>query len=43
MNFELIKRNYDKGLWSVLMVKTAMKKGVITAEQFELITGQACS
>lgn len=41
MNFEMIKRNYDRGLWNKLMVKTAVKKGVITAEQYEEITGEA--
>lgn len=41
MNFELIKRNYDRGLWSAQMVKMAVKKGVITAEQYQMITGLA--
>lgn len=27
MNFEIIKRNYEKGLWSAEMVKIAVKKG----------------
>ena len=40
MNFETIKKNYEKGLWSVVMVKMAVKKGVITKEQFTEITGQ---
>lgn len=40
MNFQTIKRNYDKGLWSKAMVKMAVKKGVITKEQFTEITGQ---
>lgn len=39
MNFETIKRNYDRGLWNIAMVKTAVKKGVITKEQFKEITG----
>lgn len=39
MNFELIKRNYDRGLWSAVMVKTAVQKGVITKEQYTEITG----
>ena len=38
MNFKIIKRNYDKGLWSKQMVKTAVKKGVITKEEYKLIT-----
>lgn len=41
MNYETIKKNYDRGLWNKLMVKTAVKKGVITAEQYEEITGEA--
>lgn len=39
MNFETIKRNFDRGLWNVVMVRMAVKKGVITAEQFEEIAG----
>lgn len=41
MNFEMIKRNYDRGLWNKLMVRTAVRKGVITAKQYEEITGEA--
>jgi hypothetical protein len=40
MSFETIKKNYEKGLWNVQMVKMAVKKGVITAEQFKEITGK---
>lgn len=40
MNFATIKKNYDRGLWSIAMVKMAVKKGVITKEQFKEITGQ---
>lgn len=40
MNFATIKRNYDRGLWSKVMVKTAVKKGIITPEQYEEITGE---
>ena len=39
MNYETIKLNYDKGLWTASMVKTAVKKGVITKEQYKEITG----
>lgn len=39
MSFETIKRNYDKGLWTKAMVRMAVKKGVITPEQFVEITG----
>lgn len=40
MNFATIKRNYDKGLWSAPMVKMAVKKGIITKEQYNEITGK---
>lgn len=36
----MIKSNFNKGLWSVAMVKVAVKKGVITKEQFKEITGE---
>ena len=40
MNFTIIKKNYDRGLWSKAMVKTAVKKGVITKAQYTEITGE---
>lgn len=40
MNFATIKKNYDRGLWSKTMVKMAVRKGVITKEQYEEITGE---
>lgn len=40
MNFATIKKNYDRGLWSVVMVKMAVKKGIITKEQYTEITGK---
>jgi len=40
MNFEIIRKNYEKGLWTILMVKMAVKKGVITRAQFQEITGE---
>lgn len=39
MSFEIIKRNYDRKLWSKQMVALAVTKGVITAEQYKEITG----
>ena len=39
MNYDTIKSNYDRGLWSKAMVKIAVKKGVITPEEFTEITG----
>ena len=38
MNFDTIKRNYDRGLWTAAMVKIAVKKGVITHDEYEAIT-----
>lgn len=38
MNFETIKRNYERGLWSKAMVKLAVRKGILTQEQYEEIT-----
>ena len=40
MNFETIKRNFERGLWNKNMVKMAVRKGVITAEEFKEITGE---
>lgn len=40
MNFMTIKTNYDKGLWNLSMVRMAVRKGVITKQEFEEITGQ---
>ena len=40
MTYEIIKRNYDKGLWSAAMVRVAVRKGVITKTQFKEITGK---
>lgn len=41
MTYETIKRNYDRKLWNAKMVALAVKKGVITEEQYREITGQA--
>ena len=37
MNYETIKNNYLKGLWTKALVKLAVKKGVITQEQCDEI------
>lgn len=39
--FALVKRYYDKGLWSQRMVHDAVGKDWITAEEYEMITGEA--
>jgi hypothetical protein len=38
--YELVKEYYDNGLWNLTRVKNAVVKGWITAEEFEMITGQ---
>ena len=40
MTYESIKRNFDRKLWNAKMVAVAVKKGVITAEQYKEITGK---
>ena len=40
MNYETIKKNFERGLWTVAMVRVAVKKGVISREQFKEITGK---
>ena len=40
MNFNMIKKNYEKGLWNKQMVKVAVKKGVITKEEYKEITSE---
>jgi len=40
MSFEIIKRNFDRGLWTKQMVAMAVRKGVITPEQYHEITGE---
>lgn len=41
MNYATIKRNYERGLWNKRMVKTAVRKSVITAGEYQEITGEA--
>lgn len=40
MTFEQIKRNFDRKLWNEKMVEMAVKKGVITADQYKEITNK---
>ena len=40
MTYEKIKEYYDKGLWNKTMVRNAVVKGKITAEQYKSITGE---
>lgn len=41
MNYETIKRNYERGLWTAAMVAVAVRKGVLTREQYQEIVGQS--
>lgn len=41
--FNLVKHNYDKGLWSEARVRNAVEKGWITAEEYQEITGEVYS
>ena len=43
MSYELIKKNFEKGLWTKQQVKVAFDKKVITKEQYTEITGEAPS
>lgn len=38
--FEKVKRYYDSNLWNKAMVKNAVVKGWITAEEYQIITGE---
>ena len=38
--FQKVKNYYDKGLWTVNMVRNAVVKDWITAAEFEEITGE---
>lgn len=38
MNYETIRRNYERKLWSKAMVKVAVRKGIITKEEYKEIT-----
>jgi len=40
LTFEKIKLYYDAGYWTKDMVKKAVVKGKITAEQYKEITGE---
>ena len=38
-NFAKIKKYYDKGYYTVYHIRVFCQKGVITEEEFKLITG----
>lgn len=41
MNYKTIKKNYDRGLWNKAMVRQAVRKGVISQDEYQKITGEA--
>ena len=40
MSFETIKKNFERGLWTKKMVAMAVRKGVITPDEYKEITGE---
>ena len=40
MDYETVKNNYEKGLWPLSLVKMAVRKGIITKEEYKEITGE---
>lgn len=40
MSYERIKYYFEAGLWSIPMVKMAVRKGILTKEQYSEITGE---
>ena len=40
MTYEKIKQYYDEGRWTKAMVRKAVEKGIITAAQYKIITGE---
>lgn len=38
--FNKVKKYYDQALWNITMVRNAVVKNWITAEEFEQITGE---
>ncbi len=41
MNYNTVKKNYDKALWNEGMVRIAVKKGIISKAEFKKITGKS--
>lgn len=39
-NFSRVKANYDMGFWTEMMVRNAVSKAWITADEYTEITGQ---
>ena len=41
MNYDTIKRNYDRGLWNKELVRKAVRQGFITEAQYKEIVGES--
>lgn len=41
LKFDTVKQYYDRKLWNKTMVKNAVKKGWITAAEYQEIVGEA--
>lgn len=39
-HYNKVKKWYDMGMWNIEVVKSAVKKGWVTAEEFKEITGE---
>ena len=37
--FNMVKKNFERGLWNLTLVRSSVKKGYITKEEFSEITG----
>lgn len=40
MDYDTVKNNYEKGLWPLSLVRMAVRKGIITKEEYKEITGK---
>ena len=41
MNFDTLKERYDNGRITIMMLKLYVRKGIITAGEYETITGES--
>ena len=39
-NFEMAKKNFERGLWTCDMLSTLVKRGKLTVSEFKEITGK---
>lgn len=38
--FAIVKKNFDNGFWNIDRVRDAVKKGWITEDEYQMITGE---